>query len=134
MACLCMLGRTPRPVVTSAVTAPPPHDHTNHGHGHTHIHSYSPPISYQFTFSPLVSSSKSQSQSIQEEESRVVSRRREIQHVLQGFVTFSTGSIFLSASYGNDGRWTGIYPSSMDHVTSNDKRGSSEKTGRLLQF
>lgn len=110
----------------SATTTPRPH----HGHGHTHILPYSP---CQFTFSPLVSSSSQSQCQTQEEESRVVSRGREIQHVLQGFVTVSTG-IFsfceLRERWSMDG--ASIYPSSM--VTSNDKRGSSEKTGRLLQF
>lgn len=68
-------------------------------------------------------------------------RRAELFHAEGKYSTFyrvllqSQPVSFLSASYGNDGRWMGhlsIYPSSM--VTSNDKRGSSEKTGRLLQF
>ena len=129
-ACACWDGRrdqSPVQCSDSATTTPRPH----HGHGHTHILSYSP---CQFTFSPLVSSSQSQCQ-IQEEEREqsCFTQKGNIQHVLQGFVTVSTG-VFLSVSYGNGGRWMGIFMSSMDHVTSNDKRGSSEKTGRLLQF
>jgi len=41
-------------------------------------------------------------------------------------------SFFLRATGTVVDGWASL--SSMDHVTSNDKRGSSEKTGRLLQF
>jgi hypothetical protein len=117
-ACACCWdARTPRPV-TSAVTAPPPaHDHTMDMVTHAHILSYSP---CQFTFSPLVScSSHSQSQI----------GAAELFHAEGKYSMFYRFFLLQSQPVGR----LSVYLSSMDHVTSNDKRGRVQ-VKRLVDF
>ena len=117
--CLCMLlGRTDAETghqcSDSATTSPRPH----HGHGHTRAYSFifSLPI-HVFTSGFFLLSLP-----VPDRSSRVVSRGREIQHVLQVFLLQSQPVGRLS-----------VYLSSMDHVTSNDKRGRVQ-VKRLVDF
>ena len=113
----------------SAVTAPPPpHDHTMDMATRIFFHFLPANSRFHLSFLPLSPSPRAYKK-----------RRAELFHAEGKYSTFyrvllqsQPVSFFLRATGTVVDGWASL--SSMDHVTSNDKRGSSEKTGRLLQF